>query len=108
MGMKESDVKIQYFDSKKHDLGKDAKGKARKAFPMREQHFFTSVEKAKRDLNWAPKFNLAQGLIDSYKNDFLIKKAAGKLKGDFVADDIILSDDRIAVKMFDGMGQDTL
>ena len=107
-GMKDDDIKIQYFDTKKHDLGKDAKGKARKAFPMREQHFFTSVEKAKKDLDWEPKYSLADGLIDSYKNDFLIKKAAGGLKGNFDADDIILQDDRVVVKMFDGMGQDSI
>ena len=103
-----SKVKIQYFDPDNHDLGVDSKGKACKVFPMRAQHFFTSVDKAKRDLDWAPQYSLRDGLIDSYKNDFLVKKASGALKGDFAADDVILNDDRVVVKMFDGMGRDTL
>lgn len=27
-----------------------------------------------RDLDWAPKFNMLDGLKDSYENDFKIKK----------------------------------
>ena len=34
------DVKIVHYDPKNYDFGK------KKAFPMRPQHFFTSVEKA--------------------------------------------------------------
>lgn len=102
MGKKEEDVKIQYFDPKAHDLGKS------KAFPMREQHFFTGVGKAMRDLEWTPQYKLADGLVDSYSNDYVHKKKAGGLKKDFTADDIILNDDRVAVKMFDGMGKDSL
>lgn len=102
MGKKEDDVKIQFFDPKAHDLGKS------KAFPMREQHFFTGVSKAMNDLDWAPKFSLRDGLVDSYNHDYVPKKAAGGLKNDFTADDIILNDDRVAVKMFDGMGVDSL
>ena len=75
---------------------------------MRDQHFFTSVSKAMKDLDWTPKYNLADGLADSYKHDYVLKKAAGRLKKDFTADDIILNDDRVAVKMFDGMGVDSL
>ena len=44
----------------------------------------------------------------SYNHDYVPKKAAGGLKNDFTADDIILNDDRVAVKMFDGMGVDSL
>ena len=44
-------------------------GKA-KAFPLRSQHFFTSIEKAKADLGWAPKYGLLDGLTHSYANDF--------------------------------------
>ena len=102
MGKKEADVKIQYFDPKAHDLGKS------KAFPMREQHFFTGVSKAKQDLEWTPQYNLQAGLTDSYENDYLLKKKAGGLNKDFTADDIILNDDRVAVRMFDGMGVDSL
>lgn len=32
------------------------------AFPMRDQHFFTSIDKAMADLDWAPKFGLVDGL----------------------------------------------
>ena len=28
----------------------------KKAFPMRDQHFFTSVTKAKEELDWEPRF----------------------------------------------------
>lgn len=81
-----------------------------KAFPMREQHFFCSVSKAMRDLDWSPKYPLLKGLQDSYENDFKVKKvslltsrvyarldsddsdlqASGKLVEDFAADDIVL------------------
>lgn len=56
-----------------------------------------------RDLEWSPQFTMAAGLKDSYQNDFLIKKAAGKLNLDFSCDDMILKDDRIAVEMYDGI-----
>jgi hypothetical protein len=56
---------------------------------MRDQHFFTSINKARTDLGWAPKYGLVDGLTHSYANDFgrgLFRKAA-----DFTADDIVLS-----------------
>jgi hypothetical protein len=37
---------------------------------MRDQHFFTSVEKAMRDLDWKPEFDMLNGLKDSYAKDF--------------------------------------
>jgi hypothetical protein len=52
------------------------------------QHFFTSIEKAKTELGWEPKFGLVEGLTDSYNLDFgrgTFRKAA-----DFTTDDIIL------------------
>ena len=52
------------------------------------QHFFTSIEKAKAELGWEPKFGLVEGLTDSYNLDFgrgTFRKAA-----DFTTDDIIL------------------
>lgn len=39
MGMKEDDVRIKMYDKKMFDFGE------KKAFPMREQHFFCSVDK---------------------------------------------------------------
>jgi hypothetical protein len=47
---------------------------------MRPQHFFTNVDKARRDLDWEPKFNSCEAIFaDSYKNDFLVKKV--RLRG---------------------------
>lgn len=59
-----------------------------KSFPMRDQHFFASVDKAMADLDWSPEFGLVEGLRDSYQKDFgrgNFRKAA-----DFTADDMIL------------------
>ena len=80
---KSSDVKIVHYDPKKFDFGK------RKAFPMRVQHFFASVNKAMSELNWQPEFDLVSGLKDSFQNDYL---ASGRDKAeiDFSVDDEIL------------------
>jgi nucleoside-diphosphate-sugar epimerase len=55
---------LVHFNAKDFDFGKA------KAFPMRDQHFFASVEKAKRELDWAPEFDMLSGLKDSYAKDF--------------------------------------
>lgn len=52
------------------------------------QHFFASIEKAKKELGWKPEFDLVEGLTDSYNLDFgrgTFRKAA-----DFSTDDMIL------------------
>lgn len=52
------------------------------------QHFFTSVEKAEKELGFTPEFGLVEGLKDSYSLDFgrgTFRKAA-----DFSTDDMIL------------------
>lgn len=76
-------LKIVHYDPKQFDFGK------RKAFPMRVQHFFADVHKAKIELNWQPKFDLLSGLKDSFQNDYL---ASGRDKAevDFSVDDEIL------------------
>lgn len=102
MGMKDGEVDIKFYDSKAFDFGK------KKAFPMREQHFFCSVDNAMIDLQWKPKYNMLDGLKDAYDNDFKLKKARGGLDLDFGADDMVLQDDRIAVKMFTGIPADVL
>lgn len=60
------------------------------AFPFSVlQHFFASIEKATRELGWAPEFDLVEGLTDSYNLDFgrgTFRKAA-----DFTTDDMILN-----------------
>ncbi|AFZ25774.1 nucleoside-diphosphate-sugar epimerase [Cylindrospermum stagnale PCC 7417] len=77
-------VKIVHYDPKKFDFGK------RKAFPMRVQHFFASVNKAQIELNWQPEYDLISGLNDSLENDYL---ASGRDKAevDFSLDEEILN-----------------
>lgn len=43
------------------------------------------------DLAWAPKYNMLDGLKDSFENDFKIKKAKGSLKVDFTTDDMVVN-----------------
>ena len=76
-------LKLVHYDPKQFDFGK------RKAFPMRVQHFFASIEKAKAELNWSPEFDLVSGLKDSFQNDYL---ASGRDQAeiDFSTDDQIL------------------
>lgn len=40
------------------------------AFPMRDQHFYASIDKAQALLGWTPKYGLVDGLKDSYDKDF--------------------------------------
>ncbi len=82
-GKSADDIQIVHYDPKKFDFGK------RKAFPLRMQHFFASVEKAKKDLDWQPEYNLISGLKDAFTNDYL---AAGRDKQeiDFAIDEEIL------------------
>lgn len=55
---------IVHYSPKAFDFGKS------KAFPFREGHFFADISKAKAHLGWAPAFDLAAGLKDSYSKDF--------------------------------------
>lgn len=47
---------LVHFNAKDFDFGKA------KAFPMRDQHFFASVDKAQELLGWTPQFGLVDGL----------------------------------------------
>ncbi len=76
-------VKIVHYDPKKFDFGK------RKAFPMRVQHFFASVNKAMTELNWQPEYDLISGLQDSLENDYL-PAGQDKAEVDFSVDEEIL------------------
>ncbi|QLE41029.1 NAD-dependent epimerase/dehydratase family protein [Nostoc sp. C052] len=76
-------LKIVHYDPKKFDFGK------RKAFPMRVQHFFASVNKAQTELNWHPEYDLISGLQDSLENDYLAN-AKDKTDVDFSVDEEIL------------------
>jgi len=84
VGKSPDDLKLVHYDPKKFDFGK------RKAFPMRAQHFFASIHKAKADLEWEPKYDLLSGLKDSFQHDYL---ATGRDKAeiDFSVDDEILA-----------------
>lgn len=77
-------VKLVHYNPAQFDFGK------RKAFPVRLQHFFADVSKAKAELDWQPKYSLISGLQDSFQNDYL---ATGRHQGevDFSTDDEILS-----------------
>ncbi|MFH7025321.1 MAG: NAD-dependent epimerase/dehydratase family protein [Heteroscytonema crispum UTEX LB 1556] len=76
-------VKIVHYDPKNFDFGK------RKAFPMRVQHFFASVDKAKTQLSWQPEYDLISGLKDSFENDYLTS-GRDKAEIDFSVDEEIL------------------
>ncbi|MGB7441258.1 MAG: NAD-dependent epimerase/dehydratase family protein [Coleofasciculaceae cyanobacterium] len=77
-------LNLVHYDPKKFDFGK------RKAFPMRLQHFFADVHKAKTELNWQPEYDLISGLKDSFGNDYL---ASGRQDAelDFSLDEEILA-----------------
>tara|TARA_B100000963_G_scaffold186091_2_gene161794 strand:+ start:1064 stop:1984 length:921 start_codon:yes stop_codon:yes gene_type:complete len=49
---------------------KNLNTKSRKSFPIRLEHYLTSISKIKRDLDWEPKFDIFNGLKNSYDNDF--------------------------------------
>ena len=71
IGKDPSAIQLVHYDPADFDFGK------RKAFPMRVQHFFTDITKAKTDLSWQPSFNLIEGLKDSYENDYMATNKHG-------------------------------
>lgn len=74
-----------HFNPKDYVFPKDAK-----AFPMRPQHFFTSITKTCIDLDWKPIYDNVESILkDSYDNDFIHVKASGNLKNEFLCDDMI-------------------
>jgi nucleoside-diphosphate-sugar epimerase len=83
-GKSPDDLKLIHYDPKKFDFGK------RKGFPIRAQHFFADIHKAKEQLDWKPDFDLLSGLKDSFQNDYL---ASGRHESaiDFSVDEEILS-----------------
>jgi nucleoside-diphosphate-sugar epimerase len=83
-GKSPDDLKIVHYDPKKFDFGK------RKAFPMRVQHFFASVNKAQIELNWQPEYDLISGLKDSLENDYFLS-GRDKSEIDFSVDEEILT-----------------
>lgn len=73
---------LVHFDAADFDFG------GKKAFPMRDQHFFTDIQKAIRDLDWKPEYDLVEGLRDSYEKDF--GRGTFRKPADFSVDDMIL------------------
>ncbi|NEO57177.1 MAG: NAD-dependent epimerase/dehydratase family protein [Okeania sp. SIO3B5] len=82
-GKSPDSIKLVHYDPKQFDFGK------KKAFPLRTQHFFASINKAITELNWQPKYDLVSGLKDSFENDF-IASGRDKKEVDFSVDDEIL------------------
>ncbi|HEY9617490.1 MAG TPA: NAD-dependent epimerase/dehydratase family protein [Microcoleaceae cyanobacterium] len=82
-GKDPTSLKIVHYDPKQFDFGK------RKAFPLRTQHFFASIQKAMHDLHWQPAYDLVSGLQDSFQNDYLVS-GRDKAEIDFSTDDAIL------------------
>jgi len=72
-GKDPASLQLVHYDPKAFDFGKQ------KAFPMRVQHFFTDIHKAKTELDWAPQFDLVSGLKDSFTHDFM---ASGRNQAD--------------------------
>ncbi|MGD1860517.1 MAG: NAD-dependent epimerase/dehydratase family protein [Leptolyngbyaceae cyanobacterium] len=77
-------LKLVHYEPKAFDFGKQ------KAFPMRVQHFFTDIHKAKTELDWTPQYDLVSGLKDSFTHDFI---ASGRHQKDvnFALDEQILA-----------------
>ena len=79
-GNKVGDFNLRSFDPSKLDP------KARKLFPLRLTNFFTDISKIQKDLSWEPKFDLLNGLTDSYNNDYLLNN---NNKVDFSSDEFL-------------------
>ena len=62
-----NDIELLSFDYRKLDT------KSRKSFPIRLNHYHTSISKIKEDLGWEPKYSLINGLQNSFENDFKSK-----------------------------------
>lgn len=60
-GMGVQEPELIHFNPKDFDFGK------KKSFPMRDQHFFASIDKAQDVLGWQPQYGLVDGLRDSYQ-----------------------------------------
>ncbi|MEM9905047.1 MAG: NAD-dependent epimerase/dehydratase family protein [Cyanobacteria bacterium P01_D01_bin.44] len=80
---KSDDVQLIHYEPKAFDFGK------KKAFPMRVQHFFAAIDKAKQELDWQPQFDLMAGLKDSFQTDYLANNKS-HIEADFSTDDQIL------------------
>jgi len=83
IGKNPTEIRILHYNPKDFNFGKS------KPFPMRVQHFFADIHKAKTDLNWQPQYDLVSGLKDSFTQDYLISNR-DKQDIDFSLDEQIL------------------
>jgi UDP-glucose 4-epimerase len=83
-GKSPESIQLVHYDPKAFDFGK------RKAFPLRPQHFFASIEKAMTELDWQPTYDLVAGLKDSFQSDYLASQR-DQAAIDFSVDDEILA-----------------
>ncbi len=81
-GKKPENVRTFYFDPSYLD------SKARKSFPLRIGHFFTDISRLEQDLNWKPNFDLTNGLLDSFKRDYVLNPSNNP---DFSKDNDLIS-----------------
>lgn len=84
IGKSPDNLQLVHYNPKDYDFGK------RKAFPLRMQHFFVDIGKAKTDLDWQPQYDLISGLKESFEKDYLVKNRQ-EADIDFSIDDEILS-----------------
>eukprot|EP00892_Ulva_mutabilis_P011880 jgi/Ulvmu1/9064/UM005_0157.1 len=82
-GMGVAEPELIHFNPKDFDFGK------KKSFPMRDQHFFASIDKAQDLLGWQPQYGLVDGLRDSYEQDF--GRGTYRKEPDFEVDDQIIA-----------------
>ena len=64
-GKSPDDLKLVHYNPGDFDFGK------KKPFPLRMQHFFADISKAKMDLGWQPQYDLISGLKESFEKDYL-------------------------------------
>ena len=84
MGKNAEEIEIVNYNPKKFDFGK------KKPFPLRVQHFYADINKATRELNWQPEYDLVSGLADSFQNDYL-PSGRDRQEIDWAIDDQILA-----------------
>jgi nucleoside-diphosphate-sugar epimerase len=84
IGKSPDHLKLVHYNPKDFDFGK------KKAFPLRTQHFFADISKAKMDLDWQPQYDLISGLKESFEKDYLVQNRH-EAEIDFSLDDQILS-----------------
>tara|TARA_B100000700_G_scaffold171903_1_gene189869 strand:- start:608 stop:1525 length:918 start_codon:yes stop_codon:yes gene_type:complete len=68
LGVKHENLDIRSFDPALLNP------KERKLFPLRLNNFITDINLIEEDIDWSPSIHLEDGLLDSYDNDYKIRK----------------------------------